>query len=127
MPDMSGECVISSVLYHHSKDLKWWSSVTAQLQLSFIDKQRIVHPRGVRADQPKRKEARLNLGSSFYVFCLLPLSLPYVNWASPEGCCLPLRFLLWSLDFLLSIFMGFSFLCLFSHCHFGLLFPILTI
>ena len=33
---MSRECVISSVLPHHSKDLKWQTSVTTQLQLSFI-------------------------------------------------------------------------------------------
>ena len=29
--------------------------------------------------------------SSFYVFFLLPLSLPYVNWASLEGCLFYLR------------------------------------
>ena len=28
---------------------------------------------------------RPNLGSSFYMFDLLPLSLPYINWASQEG------------------------------------------
>ena len=33
---VSGECVISSVLSCHSKDLKWWTSVTAWLQFSFI-------------------------------------------------------------------------------------------
>ena len=31
-----GDCVISLVLFCHSKNLKWWTSVTAQLQLSFI-------------------------------------------------------------------------------------------
>ena len=42
---MSGECVISSVLSHHSKDLKWRTSVTAQLQLRVLfGKQRKVHP-----------------------------------------------------------------------------------
>ena len=44
--DMSGECVISLVLSHCSKNLKWQTSVTAQLQLSFIHKQRKVHPQG---------------------------------------------------------------------------------
>ena len=34
--DCLGECVISSVLSHHSKNLKQWTSVTARLQLSFI-------------------------------------------------------------------------------------------
>ena len=37
-----GKSVISSVLSCHSKDLKWQTSVTVRLQLSFI-KQRIVH------------------------------------------------------------------------------------
>ena len=32
---LSGECVISSVLSHHSKNLKWQTSVTARLQLTF--------------------------------------------------------------------------------------------
>ena len=35
-PDMSGECVIFSVLSHRNKNLKWWTSVIALLQLSFI-------------------------------------------------------------------------------------------
>ena len=33
---MLGECVISSVLSHHSKNLKWQTSVTVLLQFSFI-------------------------------------------------------------------------------------------
>ena len=33
---MLGECVISSVLSHHSNNLKWWTSVTTWLQLSFV-------------------------------------------------------------------------------------------
>ena len=48
--ELSGECVISSVLSHHNKDLKQWTSVLARLQLSVLfSKQRIVHPQGVRA------------------------------------------------------------------------------
>ena len=35
-PDVSGECVIFLVLSHCNKDLKWWTSVTVQLRLSFI-------------------------------------------------------------------------------------------
>ena len=34
--EMSGECVISLVLFCHNKDLKWQNSVIAQLQFSFI-------------------------------------------------------------------------------------------
>ena len=37
-PDMSRKCVISSVPSCHSKDLKWQTSITARLQLSFIRK-----------------------------------------------------------------------------------------
>ena len=33
-PDMSGECVISSVWSHCSKDLKWWTNVTVQSLLA---------------------------------------------------------------------------------------------
>ena len=33
---MSGECVISSVLSHHNKNLKWWASVTALRWTSVI-------------------------------------------------------------------------------------------
>ena len=79
---LSGECVISSVLSHHCKDLKRWTNVTAELQLRVLSgKQRKVHPQGMRAGDPKGKA----LASSFCMFCLLPPSLPYANWASQEG------------------------------------------
>ena len=39
-------------------------------------------------------------------------SLPYVNWASQEGCLFYLRSSLWSSDLPLFYFHGFSFLCL---------------
>ena len=82
---MLGECIISSVLSHHSKNLKRQTSVSAQLQLSLngkpvlqlgyssvlFGKQRKIYPRAVRADQPQRREG-LNFGSSFYMFFLLP-------------------------------------------------------
>ena len=83
------------------------------LQLSFICKQRKICPWGVRVGQPKRQEEKrspkLNFGSSFYMFFfLLPLSLPYVNSASQEGCLFYLRSSLQSWTFLCSIFTGFS-------------------
>ena len=54
--DMVGECVISSVLSHHSKDLKWRTSVTARLQLRvLLGKQRKVHSQGVRVGRPRRR------------------------------------------------------------------------
>ena len=52
----------------------------------------------------------------FICFFLLPLGLPYVNWASQECCLFYLRSSLRSLDlpltFLCSIFTGFSLPCL---------------
>ena len=54
--DMLGECVISSFLSRHSKDLKWWTSITAWLQLRvLLGKQRKVYPQGVRAGWPQRR------------------------------------------------------------------------
>ena len=74
----------------------------------------------MRACQPKRREEKRErawerdsrpFGSPFYMFCFLPLGLPYVNWASQECCLFYLRSSLWSSD-LFSIFMGFSLSCL---------------
>ena len=69
----------------------------------------------MRVGQPNRLDEKRtpwpNFGSSFYMFLLVPLSLPYVNWASQKGCLLHPRFSLWSLDLPLFIFMGFSLLC----------------
>ena len=62
----------------------------------------------------------------FLYVSLLPLSLPYVNWASQEGCLLHLRFSLQSSDLPFFCFHGLFPSLSFSHCHSGLLFPILT-
>ena len=120
------EYVVSSVLSRHSKDLKWRSSVRTQLQLSFIWQ--------AKDSTLLRNEARLHikrevahLGSSFYMSCLLLLSLLYVKWASQGGCLFLLRFSFLSWIFFCSTVMGFSLSLSFSHCHFGLLFPVLTI
>lgn len=51
-PDMLGECGISSVLSHGSKELKWWTSVTACLQLSFIWQRVDGYTWGLRAGWP---------------------------------------------------------------------------
>ena len=61
----------------------------------------------------KRREAPGSiLVPLFICFFLLPLSLPYVNWASQEGCLFYLRFSLWSLDLPLFYFYRlFSSLC----------------
>jgi len=81
---MSGECVVSSVLSHHNRSLKQWTSVTALgwasitalgqtsvtalrwtsvtalcYSSALFRKQRKIHPWGMRAWQPKtRKEKR---------------------------------------------------------------------
>ena len=63
------------------------------------------------SDAPKRgKEKRSalpNFGSSFYMFFLLPLSLPCVNWARQEGCLFYLRFSLRPSSLLFSWFFPF--------------------
>ena len=119
---VSGECVISSVLSCCSKNLKWQTSVTVQIQLSFIwQAKEDTSPRC--KGQPKGRQ-RLDFGSSFYIFCLLLLSLPCVNLASQEGCLFYLRSSLQSSDLPLFYFHRLS--PSFSHCHSGLLFPILT-
>ena len=79
----------------------------------------------MRAVWPTRR-ARARFWLLFLYGFSLPPSLPYVNWASQEGCLFHLRFSLWSSDFLLFHFRGLCFSLSFSHCHFGLLFPILT-
>ena len=84
----------------------------------------------MRAGRPKRCEEKrnlqLNFGSSFYMFFLLPLSLPYINWASQEGCLFYQRFSLRSSDLPLFYFHGLFPSLSFSHHCFGLLFPIVT-
>ena len=102
---MLGEFVISSVLSCHNKNLKQrtsvtalrWTSVTALCYSSVLfRKQRKIHPQGIRARQPKRREEKRGpqpkVGSSCNMFFLLPLGLPYVNWASQECCLFYLRF-----------------------------------
>ena len=99
--DMLGECVISSFLSRHSKDLKWRTSVTAWLQLSILlGKQRRVHPRGVRAGRPQRRGQSiifyilfyygLSHGSSYYTVGPCDLSILYV--IVREGNGTPLQY-----------------------------------
>ena len=121
---MSGEFVIPLVLSCRSKNLKQqtghcYSSVLLASKL---------HPQGLRADQPKdtqRRSPQLKIGSSFYLFFLLPLILPYVNWASQEGCLFYLRSSLRFSDLPLFYFCMIFPSLSFSHCHSGFLFPIL--
>ena len=77
-------------------------------------------------DAKKKRIPQPNFGSSFYMFFLLPLSLPYVNRASQERCLFYLRSALRSSDLPLFYFHGFFPSLSFSHWHCELLFPILT-
>ena len=82
---MSGDRVISSVLSHHSKDLKWWTSVTVWLQLSFIWRAKYSTPSSCEDGPTPKERSQSVLASSFYMFVSPTLSLPSANWASQEG------------------------------------------
>ena len=117
---MSGECVISSALSRHNKNLKWRTSVSALGRTSItapcnssilFRKQRKIHPEawGHADKKTLTKERDLqSFGSSFYTFFLLPLGLPYVNWASHECCLFYLRSSLQSSDLPLFYFLRLS-------------------
>ena len=102
---MSGECVISSVPSHHSKDLKQRTSATAQLKLSFIWQAK--ENANLRHEGRQTPKKRGSILAPLFMFFLLPLSLLYVSWASQEGCLFYLRFSSLSSDFLLFHFCGF--------------------
>ena len=85
---LSGECVISSVLSSHSKNLKRQNDqcYSSMLQLSFIwqAKENTSSRQQSKPIQKmwreERRSPQLNFGSSFYMFFfLLHLSLLYVN------------------------------------------------
>ena len=91
------ECVISLVLSHHNKiwSSGWtnvtalcnfliWTSVTTPCYSSVLfSKRRKIHPWGMRRANPKEeKPPGPILAPLFICFFLLPLSLPYENWAS---------------------------------------------
>ena len=74
----------------------------------------------------KRREATSSILALPFMFFLLALSLPYVTWASQEGCLFYLNFSFWSSDLPLFYCHGFFPSLSFSHHHSGLLFPILA-
>ena len=82
---MSEEFVIFSVLSHHNKILKGQTDgpvlqlrVTVQFHLESKGKYILKVWRPANPKEEKRREARTTsqFGSSFYMFFLLPLSLP---------------------------------------------------
>ena len=162
---LSGECVISSVLSHHNKNLKqWtsvtvlrqasitalgqtsvtalrrtsitalgWTSVTAQLYLKNKGKYILkawghANPKDMKRRGRERERAKETPSplAPLFMFFLLPLGLPYVNWASQECCFFYLRSSLQSPDLPLFFFCRLFPSLSFSHRHSGLLFPILT-
>ena len=71
---MSGDCVVFSVLSHHSKDLEGGTELHLCYSSVLFGKKRIVYPQGVRAGQPQ-------MGGSI----LAPLFICFVSssWACP--------------------------------------------
>ena len=124
-----GECVISSILPHHSKKLKQRASVTALLELSFIQQAKESTPSGHEGGPTPKERPQSVLASSFYTFASSPppwACLLQTGLAKKGECLFHLKFSLWSTGFFCSVFVGFSLSLSFSHLHFGLLSPILT-
>ena len=98
---LSEECVISSILSHHSKDLKQQTSVTAQLQLRTKDSSLWRYEGGRTA----KERPQAILAPSFLRFCLphIPnptpqLPLCKLGLARKGACLFHLRFSLQSMD-----------------------------
>ena len=138
--ELSGKCLISSVLSRHNK--RWSDEPALQLsdrpvsQLHFTaqfhleNKGKYIleawghkNPKTQREERehPRRRETPGLLAPLFICF-FLPLGLPYVNWASQECCFFLPEVLGPSFLYLRGLFPSLSF----SHRHSGLLFPILT-
>ena len=107
---------------------KFEAMVGPVLQLSFIwqAKENTSLRCEVRPTQKTQGEAPSSIWLLFLCFFLHPLSLPYVKWASQEGSLFYLRSSLRSSDLPLFYFCGLFPSLSFRHCHFGLIFPILT-
>ena len=92
-----GECAVSSVLSHCTKNLKWQTSVTAWLQLSFIWQAKEHSSLRGEAGRPKRREG-LSLAPAFIYFFSSPEpALCKMGWlealfVSPDVLTLVLRF-----------------------------------
>ena len=160
---LSRESVFLCSLSHHSKDLErrtlkpsahhsfvsWTNCVIALRQISvtalfYLEDSRRIHPRSMRACQPKdlkrrewegerekvcthagEKEREKRFGFSFCMFFSCTWACPMQIELSQECCLFHLKSSLWSLDLLLFYFCRLFPSLSFSHRHFGLLFPIL--
>ena len=105
--------------------------------LFYLENSRKIHLRAGRSCQPKdvkrresgnmpaqERETPSPMAPLFICFLLSP-GLPYVNWDSQECCLFYLRSSLQSSDLPLFYFHRLSPSLSSSHCHSGLLFPIL--
>ena len=92
-------------------------SPTVDIELKQREERERQRRRGREWDERARVRDPRPFGSSFYVFFLLPLGLPFVNWASHECCFFYLRSSLRSSDLPLFYFCGFSPSLSFSHHH----------
>jgi len=138
-------------LAHHSSRTVLQLCVIAQFCL---ENKRKIHPQGVRACQPRRHEEererererkrdwectcwgereRTHIGergpcplAPLFTCFFFPMGLTYVNWASQESHLFYLRSSLQFSDLTLFYFRRLFPSLSFSHCHSGLLFPILT-
>ena len=124
---VSGEFVISSIL--SSCNRNWsdgWTSVTAQFHSKV--KENTASTCESMPTQKIRREERppSPILTPLFMFFLLLLGLPFVNWATQEHCLFDLRSSLWSLDPPLFYFHRLFPSLSFSHHHSRLLFPILT-
>ena len=101
---VSGKCVISLALSHHSKNLKWRTDPV----FSFIwqTQENTSSKHEGRLTQKAQRETPAQFWLLFLCAFLLPLSLPFVNWGSQEGCLFYLRFLPQSSDLPLFYFCG---------------------
>ena len=75
-----------------------WTSIIAQFYWQAKENTSSRHESRLTQKDAKRREAPSSILAPLFMFFLLPLSLPYVNWASQEGCLLYLKSSLWSSD-----------------------------
>ena len=119
---LSGECVVSSVLSHCSKNLKWQTSVTVQFYLA--SKRKYIFKTWGWAN-PKESLGSI-LAPLFQCFFSSPWVCPIQIGLAMRAVCFTWGSHSGPWTFLCCIFMGFFLYLSFSYLYFRLLFPILT-
>ena len=121
-------CPIATKIWSNwqtSSTALWWTGVTAQFYLESKGKY-VLKAWGHADPKDVKRGPQVQFWLLFLYVFSPPLGLPYVNWASQECCLFYLRSSLRSSDLSLFCFRGLFPSLSFSHCHFGLLFTILT-